>query len=326
LPRRFHSERVSLPLLRPAASRPILSGMENVHNHGNSTRSGINQAVAARFREAADLLEQQAANPFRIAAYRRAAATIAALAEDLGALVEEKGAEALVALPGIGRGIAAAIDEILRTGTWSQLDRLRGSLDPERLFQSVPAIGPQLAKRIHDTLNVDTLEALEVAAHDGRLESVPGLGVRRATAIRATLGMMLGRVRGIRRPLMDGPPVGLLLEVDREYRKKAEARQLPTIAPRRFNPQNEPWLPVLHTRRGDWHFTLLYSNTARAHELQRTRDWVVVYFYDDHHQEGQHTVVTESRGPVAGKRVVRGREAECRNLYAARNGHPDSTI
>ena len=73
---------------------------------------------------------------------------------------------------------------------------------------------------------------------------------------------------------------------------------------------------MLHTQRASWHFTALYSNTARAHELGRTHDWVVVYFYDDHHREGQHTIVTETQGPLAGKRVVRGREAECRVHHA----------
>ncbi len=64
------------------------------------------------------------------------------------------------------------------------------------------------------------------------------------------------------------------------------------------------------------HFTALFSNTARAHELGRTSDWVVVYHYDDHHREGQSTVVTETQGPLLGRRVVRGREPECRALYA----------
>ena len=44
---------------------------------------------------------------------------------------------------------------------------------------------------------------------------------------------------------------------------------LTTIAPRRFNPEGKSWLPVMHTRRGAWHFTALFSNTARAHELGR---------------------------------------------------------
>jgi putative hydrolase len=101
----------------------------------------------------------------------------------------------------------------------------------------------------------------------------------------------------------------MLLDVDREYREKAA--RLPRIAPRRFNPSGERWLPVLHTERGGWRFTALHSNTALAHHLGRTRDWVVVYFHADHEPEGQHTVVTETRGPLAGRRVVRGREAEC---------------
>lgn len=112
------------------------------------------------------------------------------------------------------------------------------------------------------------------------------------------------------------PPVATILEIDREYREKAAAGKLPTIAPKRFNPKGEAWLPVLHARRSGWHFTALYSNTATAHRLGRTRDWVVIYFYDGEHAEGQHTVVTETRGPLAGRRVVRGREAECRAWYA----------
>ena len=277
----------------------------------------VNQHVAEKLREGADLLEQQGANPFRVTAYRRAAETIVTLEEDLRALVRDKGIEGLTELPGVGRGIAAAIDEMLRTGRWSPLERLRGALEPEKLFQTVPGIGPELAGRIHVTLHIDTLEALESAAHDGRLETGPGVGARRAAAIRAMLATMLGRARLGRRERADGPGVDVLLDVDREYREKAEADTLPKIAPRRFNPMNEAWLPVLHTTRGNWHFTVLYSNTARAHELKRTHDWVVVYFYDDHHQEGQHTIVTESSGPLVGRRVVRGREPECREHYGA---------
>jgi hypothetical protein len=105
--------------------------------------------------------------------------------------------------------------------------------------------------------------------------------------------------------------VGVLLDVDREYRDLARRGVLPKIAPRRFNPSGEAWLPVLHTERGPWSFTVLYSNTARAHELQRTDDWVVIYFHRDDAPEGLRTVVTETHGPLAGERVVRGREAEC---------------
>jgi hypothetical protein len=279
----------------------------------------LNEQIAVKLAQAADLLEQQAANPFRVSAYRRASETVSRLARDIGELANSEGTAGLVALPGIGPGIAAAIQELLGTGGWAQLERLRGTLDPARLFRTVPGIGPKLAEQIHDSLHIDTLEALETAAYDGRLEAVPGVGKRRLTAIRNALAQLLGRPRRAPRPAMAAEPdIGALLAVDRDYREKAEQGTLPLIAPRRFNPDGQARLPVLHTERGGWHFTLLYSNTARAHELKRTRDWVVVYFYDDHHQEGQCTLVTETRGPLAGLRVVRGREAECREYYESR--------
>ncbi len=112
------------------------------------------------------------------------------------------------------------------------------------------------------------------------------------------------------------PPVAELLAVDRQYREQAARGDLPTIAPRRFNPEGEAWLPVLHVTRDGRHYTALYSNTALAHELDRTRDWVVLFFYDADHVEGQHTIVTETHGPLAGRRVVRGREAECIAHYS----------
>ena len=282
-----------------------------------------NARCADRLREAADLLEAQGANPFRISAYRKAADTVVDLKEDLGALIEREGMAGLEALPGIGRGIASALLEMVRTGRWIQLERLRGSADPAQLFTAVPGLGHRLAERIHETLHIDTLEALELAAHDGRLETVSGVGPRRAAAIRSSLQSMLARGRprrmaaaGDQPKAAHGPTVDVLLDVDREYREKAEAGSLPTIAPKRFNPSGDAWLPVLHAMRGDWHFTALFSNTAQAHQLNRTRDWVVLYFYDDQHTEGQHTVVTETHGPLAGRRVVRGREAECRAHYA----------
>jgi DNA polymerase (family X) len=277
-----------------------------------------NAAIARRLREAAELLEQQRASPFRINAYRRAATTVEASREDMSELARRRNAGSLEAQPGIGRGIAAAIREMLATGRWSQLERLRGSVDPIALFTMVPGIGPVLAQRIHDALGIETLEALESAAHDGRLERVAGMGPRRLQGLRASLEAALGRssLRRARAARMR-PTVAELLAIDAEYRAQAAAGTLRRIAPKRFNPSGEAWLPILHAQRGAWHFTALYSNTARAHELGRTRDWVIIYYYDDDHVEAQCTVVTETSGQLRGKRVVRGREPECSKHYAA---------
>jgi hypothetical protein len=276
-----------------------------------------NRRVADRLQEAAGLLHAQGASPYRANAYRHAAEAVGRLPRDILEIYTAEGVKGLDTIPHVGLGIAAAIAEMLTSGRWSQLDRLRGGIDPATLFRSVPGMGPELAKRIHEQLHIDSLEALEAAANDGRLDNVPGVGSRRVAAWRAYLAEALGRA-GARLPAhqtADEPTAAELLDVDREYREKAARGELRTIAPRRFNPEAQAWLPVLHTRRGPWHFTALFSNTALAHQLGRTRDWVVVYFYDGDHVERQHTIVTEPRGELAGRRVVRGREDECHEYY-----------
>lgn len=274
-----------------------------------------NRVIAERLQEAAALLEQQNANRYRVAAYRRAANSLKSCPRSASVILSSGGLEGLMAETGIGPQIAGAVVEMIRTGRWTQLERLRGTLDPEALFSSVPGVGPKLAKMLMDALHVDSLEALEVAAHDGRLAKVPQFGARRIAMIRAELAQMLGRSRPVRQSAADEPGVDVLLDVDREYRDKAAAGELPRIAPKRFNPSNEAWLPILHAERGDWHFSVLFSNTDLAHRLGRINDWVVIYFRLDSNPEGQRTVVTEIRGNLKGRRVVRGREHECDAYY-----------
>ena len=272
--------------------------------------TSFNHAAAEVLRHCAELLRQQRANPFRVNAYLHAAQTLDVLPTDAREILRVSGLKGLLELPHIGAGLADAIDEIARTGTLARLDRLRGAADPKALLRAVPGVGRTLARAIHDELQIDSLEELEVAAHDGRLAALRGIGPRRAAAMRASLATLLGRARSRRGPDGPAPPVATLLAVDAEYRRAAAAGSLPTITPRRFNPERKAWLPILHTERDGWHFTALYSNTAKAHELGRTDDWVVIYFYDGDHREGQHTVVTETHGPLVGRRVVRGLEAE----------------
>ena len=285
-----------------------------------------NPVVAGMLREYGELLRQQGAETFRVAAYQHAADVVERLDRPLGKVFAAGGREALMALPAVGRSIGAALAEMLTTGRWAQLERLRGTLEPEERFRTIPGIGPQLAKRIAEELHVDTLESLEAAAHDGRLAAIEGIGLRRAEMIRTALGERLGRPRIHRlRESRERPPVDLLLDVDAEYRRRASAGELRTIAPKRFNPSGEAWLPVLHAWRGDWRFTALYSNTALAHELGRVKDWVVIYYETDALPEGQCTIVTETRGPIAGQRVVRGREQECWNYWAHIDQKPRET-
>jgi hypothetical protein len=288
-----------------------------------------NEDVADVLERVGDLLEVQDSNPFRVRAYHDAAETVRGLEVPVSRLLEEEGPSALHELPRIGDALTRAIEELVRTGRLAMLDRLEGQICPEDLFQTVPGIGAELARRIHRELDIESLEDLELAAHDGRLARVSGFGPRRVRGVRESLGGMLGRAsrrraHGWRRggvtidsagERADALPIAVLLAVDAEYRSKADAQTLPFIAPRRFNPSGRAWLPIMHAEREGWHITALFSNTARAHELGRTHDWVVIYADGRGGHEQRYTVVTEYRGELTGRRVVRGREDECRAHY-----------
>jgi len=287
-----------------------------------------NEDLADVLERVADLLEAQDANRYRVRAYRAAAETIRHNETPLSEILSRGGVEAVEALPTIGPAIAANVAEFVQRRGLSLLDRLEGEVSPERLLATLPGLGPELTARIHQQLHVDSLEELEVAAHDGRLDALAGFGPRRVRAIREELASILGRSarhRGRRQAwlasrrhdpeVLPRPDLATLLDVDAEYRDRAAQGQLRRIAPRRFNRDGKAWLPILHSDRDGWHLTALFSNTARAHELGKTHDWVVIFYARDG-DEGQCTVVTEFRGPLSGCRVVRGREEECRRHYA----------
>jgi Holliday junction resolvasome RuvABC DNA-binding subunit len=271
-----------------------------------------NAALAANLREYADLLEQQGADRFRVVAYHHAADVVEHLDVPAAEIFASGGRKALIALSGIGTSIAAGLAETIITGRWSQLERLRGSLEPEELLQTIPGIGPELASRLCEQLHVENLAALEIAAYNGSLARTKGFGPRRIQMVRSILSERLGRPR-LRQlsQKQPRPPVSVVLDVDHAYREQASMGRLKTIAPKRFNPKGRAWLPVMHTRRGPWQLTALFSNSRRANELGRVGDWVVIYYHTDTSLEGQCTIVTERRGPCAGMRVVRGREDEC---------------
>ena len=287
-----------------------------------------NEEVADILDEVGDILEFQGDNPFRVMSYRRAASRIRGFKAPIYELYRRRGINGLRDIEGIGTRLSATIAEILDTGQLAMLSRLRTELSPADVFVRLPGVGPKLAERIVEHLRIESLEELERAVHDGRLEEVPGIGPHKADGIGQALAGMLNR--GARRRAQrrvqpsrntpEPPPVALLLELDARYRQQARAGSLARIAPHRFNPDNERWLPIMETERAGRQFTVLFSNTRRAHELGRTHDWVVIYVDDG----PQYTVVTATSGSLRDKRVVRGRERECHAYYERQRAPPAS--
>lgn len=283
------------------------------NSHTIKVRSSSNREIAENFAEVADLLEKQGANIFRIKAYREAARTISDLHIPMSVILETEGVDGLLKIPGIGHSISRAIQQIVYTGKLSLLEHLRGEMKSERILTTVSGIGPGLAKRIHDQLGIEQLIDLETAVYDGRLARLPEFGKKRLRAVQESLANRRLPKTASRFAKVKGKPptVKEILGVDSEYRRKAAAGKLPLIVPKYFNPKQTAWLPVLHTQRGNRHYTALFSNTARAHELGTTHDWVVIH-QDDHSANAQWTVITSMFGRLKGRRIIPGREAECR--------------
>ena len=134
-----------------------------------------NADITVIFEEIADLLEIEAANTFRIRAYRNAARILGDLPQEARVLVER--GDDLTRLPGIGADLAGKIGEIVTTGHCSLLDRLHKELPPAITeLLKIPGLGPKRVKALYHDLDVQTVEQLLRAAQDGRIRALPGFG------------------------------------------------------------------------------------------------------------------------------------------------------
>jgi putative hydrolase len=134
----------------------------------------VNEQIAGRLEEAAHLLRDQGADPFRVGAYLRAAATVRSMQEPLDELFRHRGLEGLKELPHVGESIGRALRELLTHGRLPMLDRLRGEADPVALLASVPGIGRVLAERLHDELGVESSRTLKLPRMTAAWRRSPG--------------------------------------------------------------------------------------------------------------------------------------------------------
>src|SRR5512143_1886898 len=145
-----------------------------------------NEEVALIFDELADLLEIEAANPFRVRAYRNAARTVRSLGRELRQMVAE--GEDLTELPGIGKDLAAKIKEILATGHAVALDKLHTEVPASlETLLKIPGLGPKRVKALYLDLHIKTLAQLEAAARSGRVRELSGFGEKTEQRILDTI-------------------------------------------------------------------------------------------------------------------------------------------
>lgn len=190
-----------------------------------------NDDVAAALDEIAELLELKNESSFRIRAYQNGSRALGALTEDVRILSEQG---RLKKVKGIGEGIAARIDEYVRTGRIGYLEELRQEFPAGvRSLLAVPGIGPSLARRVYLELDIESIDGLRAAASDGSLAALPGLGDKSAqNVLRA-----LKRVNKQDARISIGRAVPLVEELMAQLRPLPELGELmPAGSLRRWSP------------------------------------------------------------------------------------------
>ncbi len=142
-----------------------------------------NRLIAAMLDETADLLEISAADPFRVRSYRRAAEAVEASTVQLSTLLDDP--KKLLAIPGIGKGMAANLLEIEKAGTFPLREELMLRYKPSMLeLLKLPGMGPKSVALFWEALQVGSMDELEAALEDGRALTLPRMGQKGIDKIR----------------------------------------------------------------------------------------------------------------------------------------------
>ncbi len=132
--------------------------------------------VASILDEVGSLLELTGANPFETRAYQNAARAVGQLEGDIDVIVREG---RLAGVPGIGKTLAARINELVTTGHMALYDKLLEDVPPGlREMLRIPGLGPKRIRQIHDALGVTTMEGLRAASETGEVAKLPGFGAK----------------------------------------------------------------------------------------------------------------------------------------------------
>ena len=179
-----------------------------------------NLEIAKLFNEIADLLEIKDENIFKIRAYRRAAMNLESLTEEIEAVAARGG---LTEIAGIGKDLAAKIEQALETGRIEYLEELRREI-PRGVVElmAIPGVGPKTAKLLFDRLQVDSVEKLEALAQEGKLLGLPG--IKQKTVENIVKGIQV--VKKGRERMLLGRALPLAREIIQTLEKLPQVRKI----------------------------------------------------------------------------------------------------
>ena len=151
-----------------------------------------NREVATFLTNIGDLLEIKGENRFKVIAYRKAADNIGHLGQELFDLWQS--GENLKNIAGIGQAIADKLDELFSTGKLGFWEKLTAEV-PESLVEvlAIPDVGPKLAGAMWKNLGLTTVAEVKAAAQQGRLRTLPRMGIKSEARILAGIEALARR-------------------------------------------------------------------------------------------------------------------------------------
>ena len=141
-----------------------------------------NIEISHHLQEFSDLLEFKGENVFKINAYRKAARIIDQMTESVDDLSHDG---KLMDIPGIGAGIAKDIQDLLETGRIAKYDQEKEGIPDSALeLMAIGSLGPKTASFLFKELHIKSVDELEVAVKEKKLQGIPGYGVKKEENIR----------------------------------------------------------------------------------------------------------------------------------------------
>jgi DNA polymerase (family 10) len=261
-----------------------------------------NTTIARKLLDHALSLESHGHSLYRVRAYRRAAGVIQRLPVALSELFEEGGREALEGLPGVGAHLAYTLEKLIREGEIRTLGPKPHETNPRERVIGLAGVGTRALERMQGA-GITTVEEVEAASVEGTLQEI-GLSERRIDGIQTALAARR-RERLTEVAVAHEPAISNLLAVDADYRELAASQE-----------NRSEGSPILTIHRDGWTLQATFSASPLAFRLGQSHDWVVIHFSNGL-ETGERIIVTETRPPLCGQRVVRGREHECHACWAS---------
>src|SRR5450631_228806 len=137
-----------------------------------------NREIARLLSETGDLMEIAGEDSFRIRSYRNAASVIESYPEPVAAILKDP-AKKVTDIPGIGKGIAAVLQEIEERGSFERRDEMLEKY-PASLLElfNIQGLGPKSVRALYDTYGVQTIDDLERACKEQKLREMPRMGAK----------------------------------------------------------------------------------------------------------------------------------------------------